>query len=71
MPALERRQQIHRWKQEVLAHYVDDHQLQGFALDGDSAFFVANQLLVATGAERPVRSRLERSGPGGPTGRSA
>jgi len=62
MPALERRQQIHRWKQEVLAHYVDDHQLQGFALDGDSAFFVANQLLVATGAERHVRSRLEELG---------
>ena len=62
MPALERRQQIHRWKQEVLAHYLDDHQLQGFALDGDSAFFVANQLLVADGAERRVRSRLEELG---------
>ena len=62
MPALERRQQIHRWKQEVLAHYLDDHQLQGFALDGDSAFFVANQLLVRGDAESGVRSRLERFG---------
>ena len=66
MPALERRQQIHRWKQEVLAHYVDDHQLQGFALDGDSAFFVANQLLVATGAER--QRALPARGARGPAG---
>ena len=71
MSALERRQQIHRWKQEVLGHYVDDGLLQGFALDGDNAFFVANQLLVADrrGAARAPGSRA--TGPGGPTGPSA
>jgi len=62
MPALERRQQIHRWKQEVLAHYVDDHQLQIFDPDGENAFFVANQLLVRGDAESGVRSRLEHFG---------
>ena len=65
MPALERRQQIHRWKQEVLAHYVDDHQLQGFALDGDNAFFVANQLLVP--GRRRVRCPLPAGALRGPT----
>jgi hypothetical protein len=62
MSTPERRDQIHRWKRDVLAHYVDDHQLQGFDLDGDNAFFVANQLLVAGDAEQHVRSRLEELG---------
>ena len=62
MPAPERRQQIHRWKQEVLAHYIDDHQLQIFDPDGENAFFVTNQLLVRGDAESGVRSRLERFG---------
>ena len=62
MSAPERRQQVHRWKQDVLAHYVDDHQLQIFDPDGENAFFVANQLLVRGDAESGVRSRLERFG---------
>ncbi len=71
MPALERRQQIHRWKQEVLAHYVDDHQLQSFDPDGENAFFVANQLLVAGATPSPASAPGSRaSGRGGPTGRS-
>jgi hypothetical protein len=62
MRAEDHRQQVHRWKQEVLGHYLEDRLVQAFDPDGESAFVVADQLLVAEGAERSVRSRLEQLG---------
>ena len=62
MATADRRSEVHRWKQQVLAHYLEDHQLASFDIDGDNAFFVPNQLIVDAQAASPVRSRLERYG---------
>jgi hypothetical protein len=62
MATAERRNEVHRWKQQVLARYLEDHQLATFDIDGDNAFFVPNQLIVDVQAAAPVRSRLERYG---------
>ena len=55
-------EEVHGWKAGILAHYLRDQQLQVFDPDGDNAFFVPNQLLVAGGVATPVRTRLERYG---------
>ncbi len=54
----------------MLAHYLRDQQLQVFDPDGDNAFFVPNQLLVAGEVARPVRTRLDATAPDGHRGRS-
>ncbi len=53
---------VHGWKTGILANYLRDEQLQVFDPDGDNAFFVPNQLLVAREVASPVRTRLERYG---------
>ena len=56
------REEVHEWKAAILARYLEERQLQAFDWEGDNAFFVPNQLLVAGEVATPVRSRLERYG---------
>ena len=58
----ERRQQVHAWKEQVLAHYLDDHQVEMFDADGDNVLFVPNQLIVTDAVASRVEGRLERYG---------
>jgi subtilisin family serine protease len=56
------REEVHAWKLNVLERYLEDKQLQVFDPDGDNAYFVPNQLLLAGEVATPVRTRLERYG---------
>jgi subtilisin family serine protease len=56
------REEVHDWKAGILARYLEERQLQVFDPDGDNAYFVPNQLLVAGDVGTPVRTRLDRYG---------
>ena len=56
------REEVHAWKLRVLERYLEDQQLQVFDPQGDNAYFVPNQLLLAGEVATPVRTRLERYG---------
>jgi subtilisin family serine protease len=56
------REEVHDWKAGILARSLEERQLQVFDPDGDNAYFVPNQLLVAGDVGTPVRTRLNRYG---------
>jgi hypothetical protein len=60
--AADRPRQVKAWKEQVLAHYLEDHQLEVWDEAGDNVFFIPNQVLVAERVLPDVERRLERYG---------